>query len=639
MKKASAFLLFALILACVFLGMPMKTYAASHSVATFAQLQTALTDTDPAINITVTASFDLTAQLTIPAGKTVTIASDATTWTLTRAAGFTGRLFEVAAGGSLTYSNIVLDGNRTNVAAVHPLIYNSGTLTLGTNVILQNNNNSSSANLGGGIFNNGGQVTLQTGASIINNTAERGGGIHTNSGTVTINAGASISNNTVRVSGAGVDLVNSALIVQGTIQGNRATMNGGGIYNSGGQVTLQAGALLSGNGSLGTTSTTGGGGNIYSSGATGKVTMNAGALITGGSAYRGGGIYSVVSSTVEMNGGTIENNSVTADGGGIYVTNSTVILHAGALITDNTAVSRGGGIYTAISTLTVDAGAVISENTAGTVGGGICVTNESVVAIGGSIDHNTANNGGGVYNSVSAVTAGVGSQISANTAVTDGGGIYNTSSSVFTISGGSVETNIAGNSGGGIYNSANVTIGAGTVKGNGAVNGGGVYTTGAAGLLQMDGGAVVSNTASGLGTGIFFDNGAVILGGTATVGTTLGTGNGFYLNVAKVIEIKSGYAGFANIEKTADPYLGRPVVQGVAGYEAQTGDLAKFNYYPKDYILVYKSGTHQIVLGAISQPPTPVPTTGDPQNILGYTAILLGILVCLGILIKKKYVE
>ncbi len=72
--------------------------------------------------------------------------------------------------------------------------------------------------VGGGIYNNGGTVTLTGDASISGNTADGGDGIYNGSGTVTVNGG--------------------------SITGNEAGTDGGGIYNPfGARVTLNGGSI------------------------------------------------------------------------------------------------------------------------------------------------------------------------------------------------------------------------------------------------------------------------------------------------------------------------------------------------------------------------------------------------------------
>jgi hypothetical protein len=74
---------------------------------------------------------------------------------------------------------------------------------------------------GGGIYNNSGTVTLETGSRIAGNIATQGGGIYNDSGWVTLQADSRIDSNNAD--------------------------DGGGIYSFAGPVTLQTGALVCSN--------------------------------------------------------------------------------------------------------------------------------------------------------------------------------------------------------------------------------------------------------------------------------------------------------------------------------------------------------------------------------------------------------
>jgi CSLREA domain-containing protein len=121
--------------------------------------------------------------------------------------------------GSLLISNaattsaaVAISGN--NASRVF-LVNNGANLTLNAVTVTRGNSGSGS---GGGIFNNGGTVTL-TNSTVSGNSAVNGGGIF-NFGTVTI--------------------------TNSTISGNSANNIGGGIFNNGGTVTL-TNSTVSGN--------------------------------------------------------------------------------------------------------------------------------------------------------------------------------------------------------------------------------------------------------------------------------------------------------------------------------------------------------------------------------------------------------
>ncbi len=172
----------------------------------------------------------------IPSGSNVTIDG---AHTITRETIGTGAFFDVQSGGTLTLTNITLDGGATAtptaLTATDALVtvQEGGSLNLGTSgstldgATLRNNNNAG----GPGGVNNSGTVTMN-GGTISGNTASGiGGGVY-NSGTFTMNGG-TISGNTASGSGGGVFNSDTFNMSGGTISDNIATVEkGGGVYNS-----------------------------------------------------------------------------------------------------------------------------------------------------------------------------------------------------------------------------------------------------------------------------------------------------------------------------------------------------------------------------------------------------------------------
>ncbi|MCD8122283.1 MAG: DUF5979 domain-containing protein [Clostridiales bacterium] len=115
--------------------------------------------------------------------------------------------------------------------------------------------------------------------------------------------------------------------------------------------------------------------------------------VTGGSAARGGGVYSTGS--LKLASGTITGNTATSTGGGVYSTGE--FTFTGGTITENTATSSGGGVY-ASGTKTITGGSV-TNNTSGNQGGGLYISGEITIMGTGNnpvvISGNTATNGGG----------------------------------------------------------------------------------------------------------------------------------------------------------------------------------------------------------------------------------------------------
>lgn len=148
-------------------------------------------------------------------------------------------------GGALTVSNSILS---VNVAFYGSGIYNDqGTVTV-HNSLLNNN----SAITGGGIYNDG-ILTLSSSTLNGNSASSFGGGIF-NPGTMMI-TNSTLSGNSTGYSGGGISNIGKATIINSTLSGNRVTGDGqggggtgGGVANSG---PLQLGnSLVSGNAAL-----------------------------------------------------------------------------------------------------------------------------------------------------------------------------------------------------------------------------------------------------------------------------------------------------------------------------------------------------------------------------------------------------
>jgi hypothetical protein len=186
------------------------------------------------------------------------------------------RIFHVAAAGTLTLERVMLRGGR--------------------------------ADLGGGIFNNGGRVSISTG-TITNSFADfDGGGIYNALGVVTV--------------------INSTIARNGVGPGG-----GGGIENAGGEVTIDH------------------------------------STIADNGAELGGGIFNFLFGTVTVTNSTIAGNI--ADRGGGIINSSTVTI-INSTIADNIAVfGSGGGIATSFGTVTITNSTIAGNLADGGSGGGI----------------------------------------------------------------------------------------------------------------------------------------------------------------------------------------------------------------------------------------------------------------------------
>ena len=196
--------------------------------------------------------------------------------------------------------------------------------------------------------------------------------------------------------------------------------------------------------------------------------------ITGGSTDYGGGVnIQNVAGTVTLDNCTITKNEASNAGGGIYIASSGTVKIKNGKITENTATNSGAGIYV---TCGVDRnkdgnlscvldGVMIETNTSNSTGGGIVASGNHPDAArvtvemedGTSISHNTAKTsldgygGGGVYITGSATRFIMnGGTISDNEALC-GAGIHSATRDGLEINGGSIVDNVATGDGGGIY--------------------------------------------------------------------------------------------------------------------------------------------------------------------------------------------
>ena len=196
----------------------------------------------------------------------------------------------------------------------------------------------------------------------------------------------------------------------GSITGNRATGDGGGVYKSGSNSSFNMyGGSITGN----TANSYGGGVYVYGGG----FTMSGGTIggtktgETNTATYGGGGVYA--KANFEMTGGSITGNE-TNRGGGVYVTGKgSFTMSASAdgqnipSITGNNATENGGGVYVvgSSSNFEMTGGSITGNNAA--YGGGVCVSKNGSFEMSGSscITNNKANAyGGGVHISYASAT-------------------------------------------------------------------------------------------------------------------------------------------------------------------------------------------------------------------------------------------
>ena len=271
--------------------------------------------------------------------------------------------------------------------------------------------------------------------------------------------------------------------------------------------------------------------------------------ITGNHASSGGGVALSGGATCLMNAGIISENkadvgSSTKSGGGMYLKDSgTTFTMEGGMIKNNEANSGyGGGVAVSTDATFTMNGGVIGDADAISVatednhsnkaccGAGVYVSNGTFIHKGGTIGYNYA--------------AYYGSPGSLNLINARGGGVALNSSNMGTrvayyIMNGTNATisyNGAGSAGGGIFmltgNNGNKTceLKSGTIKGNEAELGGGIYNTRENCVISMSGGSIEKNNATKDGGAIYISAGELSLtGGSIKNNTATISGDGVCL--------------------------------------------------------------------------------------------------------------
>ena len=294
----------------------------------------------------------------------------------------------------------------------------------------------------------------------------------------------------------------------------------------------------------------------------GKITNN---HVIKGSNNEGGGVNMHTGGTFTMYGGEISGNACSDTGGGV-ISAATYLKLYGGTISNNTADKRGGGVFTNMP-LTISNDFTITGNQS-EKGGGIYTYDEDITINGGNITGNTATYGGGVYHigdyqTCDTLTISGSATITGNTA-TDGGGVYvesgkNTSNwnkgqGALQINGGSITNNTATGNGGGVYINKRglLTITGGNVTDNTAtVNGGGVYFNGESKKFNISGNInVTGNKKSGKANNIYLPNGQILkITGELTNTAPIGVTTEMEPDSSNYVQIASGRAAYATPDK------------------------------------------------------------------------------------------
>ncbi len=373
-------------------------------------------------------------------------------------------------GGGMYYSSISISGGRL------------------VNNYFENNG----AGHGAGLHLNG-VVDIRTSAIVSNTAVISGGGVYIAGGAAQVMT-TTIGANSASTAGGGVYNLGTVVLTNTTVSTNTAS-NGGGLWNSGAMTLTRSSMVIS-------NTTTGNGGGAYNQ--TGGALRLDGGRVQDNRAANGGGLYNKAALT--LNGHLVYTNTTTTDGGGVYNDTSGVMTMAGGDIRDNLAQSGDGGGLLNRGTVNLQDNADVEDNRAGSEGGGVYNDSGGVIDATSGRDsdlrrNTSTNDGGGLYNRGTVTWDGANDMHDNVSTSGNGGAIHNSGALILTHS--SVRDNSA-NNGGGVYNTTGTAVFSNTTLSSNANDG--LYN--ASGTAALSYTTVASNTG---GSGIHVEGGAVYL--------------------------------------------------------------------------------------------------------------------------------
>ena len=248
--------------------------------------------------------------------------------------------------------------------------------------------------MGGGLYNEDGQVTIANGSFNLNN-AQTGAAINSTGTNAQLNlTNVEVSRNEASAGAGGIaNLGGIMILIDSTITGNTSSGTGGGLNNNNASATLTRTTVSS--------NVAGGcGGGIRNTG-TGVMTLIDSRVISANTTDGpGGGICNQATLSVTQ-GSVISGNEANTGGGGIYSTGTLNVFNS--TVQDNTALDNdadndglGGGIYTGTGSTTTVRQSAIVGNSAATAGGGMAVGGQMQV-FNSTISDNFGITVGGVF--------------------------------------------------------------------------------------------------------------------------------------------------------------------------------------------------------------------------------------------------
>ena len=302
-----------------------------------------------------------------------------------------------------------------------------------------------------------------------------------------------------------------------------------------------------------------------------------------------GAVY-VGAGTFTMNDGVTITNCKATDGGAVYITGGGTFKMTGGTITGCSATNSGGGVWmNTVSSFTMSGNSKIENCTAtNNEGGGVYVTDVNNPCTFKMLDNAT---------------------ITGCSAEKGGGGVsYGCSTSgIFEISGNAKISNNRNNNssygGGGIYLYGNLTMNDGTISGNEASSGAGVYVRHDSSSFTMNGGTISDNKATVSGGGVYLSYSNSSFTMTAgTISNNLVNG----INHGASIQINDGTVKLPNFDTSIGDSFTYNIINGEVQYPSggTTATYAIGDVYPKDGTpigVVFKTDTEYVYIVGLDE--------------------------------------
>ena len=265
---------------------------------------------------------------------------------------------------------------------------------------------------GGAVWNSATSTTFLTNVEITENVASGnaadngGGGIFNNGGSVFVNTSTVVGNVANGNAGSGGGVLSVAGVIRfddSTISENQAARAGGGVEVIDGRAVFNSATLASNTTGVVLTAAPGNGGALHVSGNGAVVNFSNSTIRNNSAANQGGGLWNETGSTLILNSDTtVSNNTAAVLGGGVY--NRGLLEAIDTVFAENEALDDGGGIYITTSGNVQIENSTVTANEAGDDGGGVFNLG-NFTTLGSSFTINVAeNNGGAIFTFTNANT-------------------------------------------------------------------------------------------------------------------------------------------------------------------------------------------------------------------------------------------